>query len=253
MLKVLLLKRSFLLIVAIVVFYAPCLAEMNEIAVVTETWPPFRIADETSECKYSGIDVDLLKEIAKRLKVTFKIRRLPWARCLVFMETGQADLITGLAYTPEREQYINYSKVPYYIVSPAFFVQKGKGHLIKRYSDLYNYTIGHSINSAYFEPFNSDTALKKHAVPTEIQLIKMLAHGRLDVVIGTDSNVKYDIAKLGLKEKIEAAHYIPDAKTPLFMGISKKSPFSKRYDEFNQTIKELFETGIVANIAEKYF
>ena len=253
MLRTLFLKRSILIIVAIVVFCTPCLAEMNEITVVTEAWPPFRIADETSEYKYSGIDVDLLKEIANRLNFTFKIKRLPWARCLIFMETGQADLITGLAYTPERAQYINYSKIPYYLVSPTFFVQKGKGHLIKKYEDLYNFTIGHSINSAYFEPFNSDTALKKSAVSTEIQLIKMLVHGRLDVIIGTDCNVKYDIAKLGLKEKIEAAHYIPGEKIQLFIGISKKSAFSKRYDELNRTIKELIETGVVANIAGNYF
>ncbi len=135
MLRISFLKRSILFIASIVVFCTPCLAEMNEITVVTETWPPFRIADETSDCEYSGIDVDLLKDIAERLNVTFTIRRLPWARCLVFMETGQADLITGLAYTPEREQYIHYSEMPYYQVSPAFFVPKGKGHLIKRYAD----------------------------------------------------------------------------------------------------------------------
>lgn len=108
---------------------------------------------------------------------------------------------------------------------PAFFVQKGKGHLIQRYADFYNFTIGYSRNSAYFKPFNSDTALKKNAVTTEIQIVKMLAHGRLDAIIGTDSNVKYDIAKLGLKEKIEPAHYIPDEKTQLFIGISKNPRF----------------------------
>jgi polar amino acid transport system substrate-binding protein len=169
------------------------------------------------------------------------------------MKSGQADIITGLAYTPERAQYIHYSAIPYYVVSPAFYLRKGKGHLIKKYKDLYRFTIGYSIDSAYFEPFNSDTALKKFGVSTEIQLIKMLANGHIDVIIGTNCNVEHDIAKLGLKDKIEKAHYIPDKKIELYLGISKNSKFAKQYDELNRIIKELVETGSANKIADKYF
>ncbi|MBW1898484.1 MAG: amino acid ABC transporter substrate-binding protein [Deltaproteobacteria bacterium] len=253
MLRMLSLSRYLLLIVVIIIYSAPCLAKMNEIIIATEVWPPFRIADKTSEYQYSGIDLDLLKEVTKRLNVTFKIKHLPWARCLDFMKSGKADIITGLAYTPERAQYIRYSAIPYYVASPAFYLQKGKGHLIKKYEDLNPFTIGYSINSAYFEPFNSDKALKKFGVSTEVQLIKMLAYGHIDVIIGTDCNVEHDIAKLGLKNKIEKAHYIPDKKIELYIGISKKSEFSKRYDELNRIIKELVETGSVDKISKKYF
>lgn len=150
MLRILSLSRYILLIVVIITCSTPCMAEMNEIVVATEVWPPFRIADKTSEYQYSGIDIDLLKEITKRLGITFKIKRFPWARCLDFMKSGKVDMITGLAYSPERAQYISYSEIPYYIASPAFYLQKGKGHLIKKYEDLYLFTIGYSINSAYF-------------------------------------------------------------------------------------------------------
>jgi polar amino acid transport system substrate-binding protein len=81
----------------------------------------------------------------------------------------------------------------------------------------------------------------------------MLVHGHINVIIGTDSNVEHDIAKLGMKDKIEKAHYLPDKKIELYIGISKKSNFSKRYDELNRIIKELLETGVVTKIAEKYF
>ena len=42
-------------------------------------------------------------------------------------------------------------------------------------------------------------------------------------------------------------------KIQLFIGVSKKSAFSKRYNELNRTIKELVETGVVDDIADKYF
>lgn len=251
--RILSLSRYLFLVVVIIIYSTPCLAKMNEIILATEVWPPFRIADKTSEHQYSGIDLDLLKEITKRLNVTFKIKHLPWARCLDFMKSGQADIITGLAYTPERAQYIHYSTIPYYVASPAFYLQKGKGYLIKKYEDLYRFTIGYSIDSAYFEPFNSDKSLKKFGVSTEIQLIKMLANGHIDVIIGTDCNVEHDIAKLGLKDKIEKAHYIPNKNIELYIGISKNSEFSKRYDELNRIIKEMVEKGSIDKIAEKYF
>ncbi|MCK5097074.1 MAG: amino acid ABC transporter substrate-binding protein [Desulfobacteraceae bacterium] len=229
------------------------MAGEKELFVVTETWPPFRISDKNSEFQYNGIDLDLLKEIAERLKVTLKIERYPWARCLAYMKSGQADMITGLAYTSERAQYISYSHIPYYRVSPSFYLQKGKGHLVKKYEDLYQFTIGYSLNSAYFEPFNSDTALKKYGVPTEHQLIKMLANLHLEVIIGIDSNIEYDIAQLKMKNKIEKAHYLPGKKTDLYIGISKNSWFIHRYNELNQIVKELVETGVVEKIAQKYF
>ena len=252
MTKIKSLSRIFLLVVVIIVYCKPCLAEMNDIIVATEEWPPFRIADGTSKKQYSGIDVDLLKEIAKRLNVTFKIKRYPWARCLDFMKSGKVDMITGLAYTSERAKYTLFSEIPYFKVFPAFYLQKGKGHLIKKYEDLYRFTVGYSIDSTYFEPFNSDARLKKHGISTERQLIKMLVHGHLDVIIGTSPNVEYDVAELELKDKVERAQYVPNKKTELYIGVSKKSAFSKRYDELNRILKGLVETGVVDKIAERY-
>ena len=80
----------------------------------------------------------------------------------------------------------------------------------------------------------------------------MLVHGHIDVIIGTSPNVEYDVAELELKDKVERAHYVPDQKTELYIGISKKSAFSKRYDELNQILKGLVETGVVDKIAERY-
>ncbi len=240
----------------IVIFALTCAGAApaaDAVHVVTEIWPPFRIADSGGSDRITGIDADLLTEIGGRMDVTFTVRRLPWARCLDFMRTGEADLITGLAYTPERAAYIHYIQPPYYTVSPAFYLRKGRGHLIKTYEDLRGVTIGYSINSAYFEPFNSDAGLKKIGVSAEQQLIRMLAHGHIEAMIGTDCNVAYDLAEMGLTEAIEKAAYQPDAHTELYVGVSKKSPFSSRLEVLGRVMRALVQSGAADRMARPYF
>lgn len=246
-------KKCFLYIMASLICFSPSLASENELLVVTETWPPFRIIDKDNDSQYTGIDIDLLKEISKRLKVKIIIKQYPWARCLSMIRSGQGDIITGLAFTKQRAQFVHYSKIPYYSVSPAFYLRIGEGNKVKKYDDLYGLTIGYSLNSAYFDRFDSDTKIRKIGVPKEILLIKMLVNNRLDVIIGTNTNVDYDIAQLALNGKIEKSYYSPNERTELYIGVSKKSDFLHRCDELDAIITKLVETGIIERIAKKYF
>ena len=247
--------RATIVLTLVLVLHATAVqAQPERFIVVTEIWPPFRIAGtETDANRFTGIDMDLIKVLAERLGVTFDVRRQPWARCLESMRTGEADLITGLAYTEERAAFIHYSAVAYYSVSPAFFTARGQGPGIRRYEDLYAHRVGYSINSAYFEPFNSDTRLNKVGVATEGQLLQMLAHGRLDVIIGTDANLAFDIARMGLGDRVEPTAYRPRQETPLFVGISKQSKLMARAEELDAILDALVASGTVQRMAAKHF
>jgi polar amino acid transport system substrate-binding protein len=224
-----------------------------EIRVVTEIWPPFRVGNPDRPETLSGIDIELLDRIAPRLGLTYRVRRLPWARCLAFMRSGRADLITGLAHTPERAEFIRYSALPYHTVSPAFYVQKGMGNRIQTYLDLQPFSIGYSLKSAYFQPFDSDETLNKVGVSTEKQLIRMLSLGRLDIIIGTNANVEYDIGVMGLRSQIERTAYQPPRHTDLYVGISRKSPLTSRADEIDQILRHIVRNGRLLPVLETYF
>jgi len=217
-----------------------------------EKWPPFRIEDKNSPHGFTGLDIEILNELSKKLNIKIQIKRSPWARSLANIKSGDSDIITGVAYTGERAEYINYAGPSYYSVNPVFYVKKGRGHLIKNYNDLYSYSIGHSIKSAYFEPFNSDTKLKKVELSSETHLIKMLMLGRVDAIIGTDPNISYDLVKSGSKAKTERTLYKPDIKTELFIGISKKSPLSLRINEIEKVIKEMLNDKKIDKLMKKY-
>lgn len=222
----------------------------EEIIIPTDDWPPFRI---TQNNIYSGIDFDLWKELSKRLNLQTNFRYYPWARSLANMKNGAVDMMSGIAIKKERQEYIQYSSIPYYSCSPVFYTQKGLGETIKTYDDLKKHLVGYVNNSIYFKKFDNDKTLKKRAVTSEEQLLKMLALKRMKIIIGTDCQADYEIKKSGFENLIEKTQYRPNKKLDLYIGVSKKSEFINRMDEINKTLKDIIEEGKIKEFASKYY
>jgi polar amino acid transport system substrate-binding protein len=227
-------------------------AQESTVRVVTEAWPPFRITETGSRFGYTGIDIDILLLLEEDLGVELIVERHPFARCLAMIGSGDADLIIGIAYTDERDEYIEYVPTSYFEVRPAFYTQTGRGAEIERYEDLYEYSVGYSLDSAYFEPFNSDERLRKVGVSTEAQLLQLVALGRIDVTIGTEPNIGYDIALSGLADALEPTVYRPEVGTPLYFGISPHSPLIDRREEIDLFVRNLLDSPELAAIRERY-
>lgn len=240
---------TFLLFVALVV---PGIAREARFVMVTEQWPPFRINDSKSPSGFTGVDIDLTHRLAEALGIAIEIQRCPWARALEQMSTGQADMITGVALTPQREAFMHYVPVSYGTVQPVFFTQKGRAGRVRSYEDLIGPSVGYSLNSAYFEPFNSDSRINKIGISTEIQLLHMLALKRIDITIGTDPNIFYDIARLGYRNVLEPTVWQPSVKTELYIALSRKSPIMAFSRQIEETLKRLLTDGTVDRILQDY-
>lgn len=236
--------------VLLIVLLTTLIRATDTITVATVLWAPFRIGTEHSV--ESGIDVDILRKIGNEMDVHFEWKLYPWARCLLSMEQGKVDIMTGIAYTEERAEYITYSNKPYYACHPAFFKLKDAPFEILSYDNLLKKKIGYSRSSAYFEPFDSDTLLRKIDVHGEAQLIQMLLHKRIDLFIGTDIQVEYDIVEQQLQMEITKVDYTPDAPIHLFCGVSKNSLFTRRWSEFNAILERIIASNEITAIANGY-
>jgi polar amino acid transport system substrate-binding protein len=224
----------------------------TRIIMVTENWPPFRIIDEAGTSGFRGIDIDIIKKLSESLKINIEIQRHPWARALEQIRSGQADIITGIAYDKKREAFMYYVPISYCSVRPVFYTKKGKGQLVQSYRDLYGPSVGYSINSAYFEPFDSDSQIKKTGLSTETQLLQVLALGRIDVIIGTDPNISYEVSRLGYGDILEPAIYQPSENTELFIAISRKSKALALAKDIEQTLRRLLNDGTIDKIINAY-
>lgn len=81
----------------------------------------------------------------------------------------------------------------------------------------------------------------------------MLVVGRIRVIIGTDCQVDYDIARMGYTKKLEKVEYKPGNNVDLYLAISKKSPFLKDIKKINEIVKQIIDEGKIKEFAKKYY
>ncbi|WP_419904522.1 substrate-binding periplasmic protein [Kiloniella sp.] len=212
-------------------------------------WPPYGL---TEQKQIAGINYDVGLEISNRLGIEFIIRDCPFKRCLVEMEHGELDLMSGIARNPEREKYMAYAETPYSAVAVVFYVRKGETARLKSYDDLYKLRVGYVSKSHYFEPFNSDSKVPKVDVDKEQRLLPMLHSGRIDTYVGTDPNASYEILTMGYKEKLEKALFNPKKEVPVYFATSRRSRHVALTSRISEIIFDMHEDGTMRKIHEKY-
>ena len=218
--------------------------------VVTDYWPPFRMAGADGQLQ--GLDIDMLNELQKRTGLRFEVRLQPWARALEDMRNGQADLMTGLARTAEREQYIDYLEPYYYACTPRFYGSAQRAAAIDSYEKLLGLRIGYVLQSAYFEPFDSDTRLLKVGVKNEDQLLQMQLRGRVEIMIGTDCQVDFQLRDLELGPRLVKLSYRPPGRTLLYLGLSRTSGRDDERELLAQALRQLLHDRWMQQAAKAY-
>lgn len=101
------------------------------------SYPPFDFQDKNN--KYTGIDLELLKAIAKREGFTYTLKPMAFNAAAQSVASSQADgIIAGMSITDEREKVYDFG-TPYYQTGVVWVVKKGSD--IKSLSDLKGKTV----------------------------------------------------------------------------------------------------------------
>ena len=112
--------------------------------------------------------------------------------------------------------------------------------------------IGARIGVSYFPKFDSDKTLNKVLVNTDKQLIEMLLLNRIDVFIGQQEVVNYELSLHDNAKKIMPAKYKKNVTENGFMAMSKSSKNLHLKDKIEQHLEKLVETGVLDKIIESY-
>ncbi len=213
-------------------------------------WEPFVIEDASEQ---HGIDMAILTELSHRMGKVLVLNPCPWRRCLKMLEDGDIDVLSSFAYTAEREQFAFYIKPAYSRVSPVFYVRQDGQTVISRYEDLSTLAIGSVVDSRYFEPFDSDTSLNKFEASSEMLLLRMLEAKRVDVIVGSDANVDFEIRRNDLDDIITKAEFRPDHHNDIHIAVSRNSPLMSQTDQISKIITDLREEGFIARVHARYW
>jgi PAS domain S-box-containing protein len=94
-------------------------------------YPPYEFIDENGNP--TGFNVDLLREIAQSMNFDVDIELGIWDEIRQRFEKGEADGLTGMFYSSERDEFLDFS-IPHSIVVYAIFVHDKSP--VKEKSDL---------------------------------------------------------------------------------------------------------------------
>lgn len=232
-----------LLIIAILTFHCELAFCQDEIIIVGNHAPPFRIIEDE---KFTGIYFDIAKELFARLGMKASFKEQPFKRSLLSMESGYADIMMGPNKTAERETYMKYvESVKLSRANKAFYVHPDSTP-ISNYEDLHGKSMCVRRGNVYFD---NDKSLNKSVFNSYEKCIKLIMLKRIDVVIIPELEGDYLTRKL--KQPLTKSPYIIEGKES-YLAISNESSLINSQKEIEQAFIQMKNDGALEKIFNEY-
>lgn len=236
-------------VIVSMVLLNPTHADQDELVVALSHWPPMKINNP----EFGGIDFLILREIEERIDTKISFLACPWLRCIDMIIKGDADIVTSFELIKGREEYAIFIEPSYIQVKNRLYKNKDTQVTVSKYEDLYDYIIGAIKGGVYFPRFDNDNSLNIERLSKEIQQLRMLKGQRVDVIIGSEYNLDYLIAKNNLHGIIEKLPLEIPPKQKAFFAISKKSKHVSLIPKIEPILREMVETKQIETIIDNYF
>ncbi|MBR5096106.1 MAG: transporter substrate-binding domain-containing protein [Treponema sp.] len=220
----------------------------GELVIAMEgVWEPWNYHDNQNQLV--GFDVDVAKEMCKRIGVKARFIEIEWERLLNCLEKYECDIVmNGVAITSERKERFYFS-TPYAYEKTAVIVRKDNDE-IKSFEDLRGRTSANALGSTY-----DDLARKHGAIPITVdtfdETINLLLQNRVDSTINSIlafNNYMKNNAGAPLKAVIVTEGVsrigIPCRKTPENLTLLM---------EMNNALEAMRFDGTLKEISMKYF
>lgn len=231
-------------------------------------WEPFEFINK--EGQYRGIAADYFALLGQKLGVRFEPQKtLGWSDVLAQAKTGQLEIFSCAVATPEREQYMRFTKP--YLSFPMVLAGRKNVSFIESYDALKGEKV--SVVKGYW----SHETIQKYYPGIELVVVdsvkeglEAVMDGRAKVYSGNLGAINYAIHKYGLT----GIHVVGQSshRFELAVGVSKDNPIlfnilrkglasitdEERQQIFNKWIqleivnrldrKQLFEIGTITLI-----
>jgi polar amino acid transport system substrate-binding protein len=106
--------------------------------------------------KPTGIDIDLITSIAKRIGVSVSFEIIPWNRLIQKMLVGEIDCAAAFLQSSIYAEKMTYMKTPITTGDYTLFIEKDNKQLLEKLSDFYGFTI--AVNRGFKVPLALNNA-----------------------------------------------------------------------------------------------
>ena len=207
-------------------------------------YKPFTYHNEKDELV--GYDVDIAREVAKKLGVEAKFIESSWDANLAAFDTNKADAIfSQISVTEERKKKYDYS-IPYMVSHAAIIVHKDTND-INSFADLKGKRSTHAVNSMWIPTVEKHGGIVVTAEGISEQ-INLVVTKRADDLID-DTVMFYDYMRQHPDTPIKIA---VTGDEPMYTAAIVKKGNKELLDAINQALKELKAEGKLKEISQIY-
>ena len=159
-------------------------------------WPPFEFIDDKGD--YVGMVSDVVSLIEKRLDYKFNVNhQASWGETLEGFQNHEVDLISAVAKTPQREEYMLFTE-PFFSFPIVLVIREGLG-FVTDLRELDDELVGVVKGYASYDYLIiNHPDLNLQVVETVDEGLQALADGELDVFVSNIPSVSYLIKQKGL-------------------------------------------------------
>lgn len=220
--------------------------QRGTIRVGTEgTYKPFSFHDEKTD-QLTGYDVDVAREVAKRMGVKVEFVEIPWDGMLTSLETGKIDMVANqVGIKPERQEKFDFS-VPY-TVSYAQIVVNQDNQEIKGIQQLKGKRAGQTPTSN-FGQIATQAGATIVAYKDMMSAMQDVAAKRIDFSVNDRLSIAEMLKTVKLPLKTVGA---PFGRSESALPIPKGNPELLR--AINQALEGMKQDGTLARISQKWF
>lgn len=232
------------------VFFA-CLsfaAQGEKLRIVTEPWAPY-VYEENGQAR--GLDYETTAIVFQRLGIEVEWQFLPWKRCLMLLEQGQADGALDIFQNPERDNSLLYPGEPLSEVEFVLFYAKARPHPFSTLDDLKGLTIGTSPGYLYGSVFKDATGLKREDGPSHEANFGKLVRGRIDLLI-TDRRVGQRLLQqLRLQDQVDQYPRVI-ARESQYLAIRRNAGMDLLVQRFGAELRRFKREPAYAALVARY-
>ena len=165
------------------------------IAVMDQSYPPYSFLNDKNE--EDGFDVDVVKEVAKRLGVTAKIQTPSWEVITAGHWRGRWDICICSMTPDEKKAKVLDFVAPYYS-APAVLITNATGSAINKVSDIDGKRIAIEQGSSYERYLQKDLVIGFGAKPIQYPFKQVQA------LPYSSEDLAYQDLALGYGQRVDA-------------------------------------------------
>ncbi|EPT9363067.1 basic amino acid ABC transporter substrate-binding protein [Campylobacter upsaliensis] len=211
------------------------------------TAPNYKPFDYKEDAKLTGLDIDLVNEIAKREGIELTWVEMSFDGLIPALKTGKIDMIaSAMSATEDRRKSVDFSDV--YYTTKNLYIKKKDNEALNSKEDLEGKIIGVQLGTLQ-EP--AAKAIKDTKVQSNESLsvvIMELKEGKIDAVVADK-----DVSTGYLKENTGLIGFFEEEDgSEGFSFAFDKDKQKEAIEKFNKGLKDLKADGTYDQILTKY-